>query len=106
MTETTYAHEDLDENIIRMGALSNVMSTHYNGTIVYRCSEGVIEVQAQRNIRQIHQLLLDKETGETSKVTLLFNDASPIHLTKKVIGKDKYYNRRIYPNGLPFPIDP
>ncbi|MBQ8052178.1 MAG: MBL fold metallo-hydrolase [Lachnospiraceae bacterium] len=106
VTETTYAHEDLDENIIRMGALSNVMSTHYNGTIVYRCSEGVIEVQAQRNIRQIHQLLLDKETGETSKVTLLFNDASPIHLTKKVIGKDKYYNRRIYPNGLPFPADP
>lgn len=106
VTETTYTHEDLDENIIRMGALSNVMSTHYNGTITYRCCDGRIEVQAQRNIRQMHQLLLDKVTGETSRVTLIFNDASPIHLTRKVIGKDKYYNRRIYPNGLPFPVDP
>lgn len=105
-TETTYLHEDIDDSVPRMDALSNVMSTRYNGTITYFCRNGRIEVHAQRNTVEMYQALLDKKTGETSRITLVFNDACPIHITKKVIQKDKYYNRRISRSGLPFSADP
>lgn len=98
-TETTYMHEDIQDSVTRMEALSNVMSTRYNGTITYTCSDGEITVEAERNIIEMYQLLTDKETGETRKIKLVFNDAAPIHLTKKMIDTDRYDHQRINADG-------
>lgn len=104
-TETSYMHEDIYDSVSRMNEISNVMSTRYNGTIRYVCKNGEITVHADRNTQEDLQILTDKVTGKTRRITLVFNDACPIHMTKKVIDTDKYYNRRIYSNEPAFQED-
>ena len=49
-TKTVFMPDDVKDSVSRMEKISHVLSTHYNGTIIYTCSGGNIDVSADRNI--------------------------------------------------------
>ena len=102
VTPSKYTSALVRESVTRMGTIANVMSTRYNGTITYTCSNGEITVRAERNINKMYQRLIDKKTGKSRKVTYHFNNACGIRQPARFLRTDRYYNRQINENGSVF----
>lgn len=102
VTPSKYTSALVRDGVVRMGKISNVMSTRYNGTIRYTCSGGNIKVRAERNYKKMYQRLINKSSGKWTDVTFEFNDECPVHMDKKILNIDKYYNRQLDENGRVF----
>ena len=102
VTPSKYTSALVRDGVVRMGKISNVMSTRYNGTIRYTCSGGEIKVRAERNYKEMYQRLINKSTGKWKDVKYEFNDECPVHMDKKILNIDKYYNRQLDANGRVF----
>ena len=101
-TPSKFLSTDLVDCAGRMAKIANVMSTRYNGTITYTCSGGEIAARAERNTVRMYQKLIPVASGKTRTVTYVFNNASRINMTRKILNTDKYYNRQLGADGSAF----
>lgn len=101
-TPSSFSRADINKSLIRMGWISNVMGTGYNGTITYTCRDGKVSVGAKRNTGVMYQRLIDKETGKTRRVTHVFNNASRVRKIKEILDSDRYYNQQLNADGTMF----
>ena len=105
VTPSKYTSADVRDGVTRMGRISNVMSTRYNGTITYNCSGGEINVRAERNVIKMYQRFINKKTAAIKRVTFTFNDACTPKRMGRILKPDVYYNRQLNSDGSVFTGD-
>ena len=97
---SNYKPDSVIDYVRRAGAVSNVFSTRYNGTITFKCSGGHITVSAERNVSKMYRKIENAESGIKKTVSFTFNTQSIPRLTEKIIDPiNLHRSRQVSKNG-------
>ena len=93
-TPGTYNPASVKEIVRKISAKTNLFSTRYNGTTVFKCSGGKISVSAERNTAKMYRRVKDAGTGKERTVTFTFNKFGVPRFTEKIFDTKSLLNSR------------
>ena len=93
-TPGNYNPISVREIVRRTSAKTNLFSTRYNGTTIFKSSGGKISVSAERNTAKMYRRVKDAGTGKERTVTFTFNKFVVPRFTDKILDTKSLLNSR------------